>query len=143
MAAKDSLASESRLFKKMTSNGLSGFECKYALPELPVLIVVTDVTVLRDNELELVMTLGLFRLLTSDEDVVDLIVILLWSLALAVEASRTVEVSRVPLAVAPALSSAMPLVCEMGLVGALLLLLLLPPRTLTTDVDLDVGAGLL
>lgn len=93
----------------MTRKGFSGFECKYALPELPLLIVVTDVTVLRDNELELVRTLGVFRLLTSAEDVIEeLTVALLRSLAFGVEASLV--------------ALAVMLVSEMGLVGTLLLL---------------------
>jgi len=128
MATKDSLADESRLFRKMTSKGLSGFECKYALPELPVLIVVT--AVLRDNELELVLTLEVFRLLTSAEDVVEkLPVLFVWSLALGVEASRV--------------ALAVMLVCEMGLVGTLLLLILFLLRALIIDVRLLAGAGLL
>jgi hypothetical protein len=57
IAAIASFAEASRLFRKMTSKGLTGFPWRRALP-VPVLIVVMEVTVLRDMELELVVMLG-------------------------------------------------------------------------------------
>src|SRR5437667_10190427 len=57
IAAIASFAEASWLFRKMTSKGLVGFSWRCALP-MPVLMVVIDVTVLRDIELELVVTLG-------------------------------------------------------------------------------------
>ena len=64
----------------MTSKGLAGFPWRRALP-VPVLIVVMEVTVLRDMELELVANerllrrLGVLfpRLLPSDIDSMDVL----------------------------------------------------------------------
>ena len=50
-------AEASWLLRKITSNGLAGFSWRRAFP-VPVLMLVTEVMVLRDTELELVMMLG-------------------------------------------------------------------------------------
>jgi hypothetical protein len=79
MAAIASFAEASWLFKKMTSNGFAGFPWRSALPvPVPVLIVVMEVTVLRDIELELVVMLGARCLeLVTDERLLRRLVVLL------------------------------------------------------------------
>jgi hypothetical protein len=63
-----SFAEASRLFKNITNRGLAGFAWRCAFP-VPVLIVVMEETVLREAELELVMTLEARRFSLVAEDV--------------------------------------------------------------------------